>query len=107
MSKYIEVTTENIDEVIKSGVVLLDFWATWCGPCMKLLPTMEKMAETYKDRVIFCKVNSDEERELSSVFKIQALPTLFFIPVGGKPIVEVGALPEKYLQIIEQELLKK
>lgn len=105
---YIYDYKNNPEFTLKSKLpVVVDFWASWCGPCMKLLPTMEKMAEKYKDQVIFCKVNSDEERELTSVFKIQALPTLFFIPVGGKPIVDVGALPEKYQQIIEQQLLKK
>ena len=87
--------------------VVIDFWATWCGPCMRLLPEMEKLAEKYKDQVIFLKVNADKEKELCNIFNIVALPTVFFIPVGGKPIIETGALPEKYMQIIEEQLLKK
>ena len=86
--------------------VVIDFWATWCGPCMKLIPEMEKLAEKYKDRVIFLKVNADKEKELCTMFNVNALPTLFFIPVGGKPIIEVGAIPEKFEQIIEEKLLK-
>ena len=86
--------------------VVIDFWATWCGPCMRLLPEMEKLAEKYKGKVIFYKVNADKEKDLCSHFSVQALPTLFFIPVGGKPIIEVGATPEKYVQIIEEQLLK-
>ena len=85
---------------------MIDFWATWCGPCMKLIPEMEKLAEKYKDRVIFLKVNADKEKELCTMFNVNALPTLFFIPVGGKPIIEVGAIPEKFEQIIEEKLLK-
>ena len=87
--------------------MVIDFWASWCGPCMRLIPEMEKLAAKYKDQVIFVKVNADKEKELANVFNVVALPTLFFIPVGGKPITEVGALPEKYEQIIKEQLLKE
>lgn len=86
--------------------VVIDFWATWCGPCMRLIPELEKMAEKYKDKVIFLKVNADKEKELCSMFNVVALPTLFFIPVGGKPIIETGAMPEKFEKIIQEQLLK-
>ena len=86
--------------------IVIDFWATWCGPCMRLRPQMEKMAEQYKGKVMFYKVNADKEKDLCNHFGVQALPTLFFIPAGGKPIIEVGATPEKYVQIIEEQLLK-
>lgn len=86
--------------------IVIDFWATWCGPCMRLLPQMEKMAEQYKGKVMFYKVNADKEKDLCNHFGVQALPTLFFIPAGGKPIIEVGATPEKYVQIIKEQLLK-
>ena len=87
--------------------VVIDFWATWCGPCMRLIPELEKMAEKYKDQVLFLKVNADKEKELCTMFNVVALPTLFFIPVGGKPIIDVGAQPEKHEQIIKEQLLKK
>ena len=67
---------------------------------------MEELAEKYKGKVMFYKVNADKEKDLCKHFGVQALPTLFFIPVGGKPIIEVGATPEKYMQIIEEQLLK-
>ena len=86
--------------------VVIDFWATWCGPCKQLLPFMEQLAEKYKDQVIFLKVDADKEKELCSMYNVNALPTLFFIPVGGKPIVEVGAVPEKIEQAIKEHLLK-
>ena len=74
---------------------------------MRLIQKKKKMAEKYKDQVIFLKVNADKEKELCSMFNVVALPTLFFIPVGGKPIIDVGATPEKYVEIIENQLLKK
>lgn len=86
--------------------VVIDFWATWCGPCMRMLPDMEKLAEKYKGKVMFYKVNADKEKDLCNHFGVQALPTMFFIPAGGKPIVEVGARLEKYIEIIEEQLLK-
>lgn len=86
--------------------IVIDFWATWCGPCMRMLPEMEKLAEKYKGKVMFYKVNADKEKDLCNHFGVKALPTMFFIPVGGKPIVEVGARLEKYIEIIEEQLLK-
>lgn len=103
---YIHDYKTSKEFILKSDKpVVVDFWANWCGPCKKMMPYMEQLAEKYKDQIIFCKVNTDVEKELASVFNVNALPTLFFIPVGGKPIVDVGAQPEKYLQIIEENLL--
>lgn len=85
--------------------VIIDFWASWCGPCMNMLPFMEKLAEKYKDQIIFYKVNADVEKELCRVYNVVALPTFFFIPAGGKPIVEIGAKPENFEQIIHEKLL--
>lgn len=85
--------------------VVIDFWATWCIPCKRLLPEIEKFAREYQGRVSFYKVNADLEKELCQYFNVQALPTLIFIPADGAPIVEVGATPEKYRQIIEEKLL--
>ncbi len=105
--KHIFDYRENKDFIYKGDKpVVIDFWASWCGPCMRLLPEMEKMADKYKDQVIFLKVNADKEKELCNIFNINALPTLFFIPVNGKPIVEVGAKPEQFISIIEEKLLK-
>ncbi len=85
-------------------IIVIDFWATWCGPCMRLLPEMEKMAAEYKGRVLFLKVNADKEKELCSVFGIQALPTLMFIAPGKEMIRDMGAAPERYREIIESLL---
>ena len=60
--------------------VVIDFWATWCGPCMRLLPEMEKLAEKYKGKVIFYKVNADKEKDLCSHFSVQAFTYVILHP---------------------------
>lgn len=103
---------ENIFDYTKGGefvsksdkIYVIDFWATWCGPCMKLLPQMEVLADKYKGKVVFLKVNADKEKELCNSFNVNALPTIFFITPNGKPIIEIGATPEKFEQIIEKIL---
>ena len=85
-------------------VIVIDFWATWCGPCMRLLPEMEKIAAKYKGKVLFLKVNADKEKELCNVFDVNALPTVLFITPNKKIIREVGDKPEKYVEIIENLL---
>lgn len=105
---------ENIFDYRKGGEfvntsdkpIVIDFWATWCAPCMRMLPELERLAEKYKGKVMFYKINADKEKDLCNHFGVRALPTMFFVPVGGKPIVEVGAKLDKYIEIIEEQLLK-
>ena len=84
--------------------VIIDFWATWCGPCKQMAPIFEKWAKQYKDKIIFMKINADKERELCNKFHINALPTFMILPVNGNPIIEVGAKPEKLQKIISELL---
>ena len=79
----------------------------WCGPCRRLSPVLEKLAEKYKDKIVIYKVNTDKERELAAAFGITSLPTLVFIPLGDTPQVSQGALPQEVLEKgIEEVLLK-
>lgn len=71
--------------------VVVDFWASWCGPCLRMMPIMEEMAEKYKDKIIFYKVNVDKEGELRDNFNANAIPLVFFAPVTGTVFREVGA----------------
>jgi thioredoxin 1 len=88
--------------------VIVDFYATWCGPCKQLSPRLEKLAEEYKGKLIVYKVDTDAERQLAQSMGITSLPTLLFIPVNGEPSQTVGALPtETLVKIINEKLLVK
>lgn len=88
---------------------VIDFWAPWCGPCRFLSPIVEELSEELKGQVNFYKINTDEEQELGAVFGIQSIPSLLFIPTGGKqPMMSMGALPKAELKkVIDEKLLEK
>ena len=87
---------------------IVDFYASWCGPCRRVSPILDKLAEEYKDQIYIYKVNTDKEKELSGELGIQSLPTLLFAPMNEKPQVAVGALSEEDLRrAINEVLLKK
>lgn len=86
---------------------IIDFYATWCGPCKRLSPIMEQLAKEYNGKVQFYKVDVDKERELATMFGIQSIPSILFIPKKGKPILAQGALPKAELKkTIDSNLLK-
>jgi thioredoxin 1 len=86
---------------------IIDFYADWCGPCKSIAPVLEELSEQYKHDLIIYKIDTDKEMELSSLFGIQSIPTLLFIPVNGNPMVQKGALPKNVLQqIIDERLLQ-
>lgn len=82
MGKYKIVTEKNIEETIKKGVTLLDFWAPWCGPCRMLSPIIEELADIYEGKANICKVNTDEEQNLAVKYGIRSIPTIFLIKDG-------------------------
>lgn len=111
-SEFIEKVYDykkNPDKWVYEGSkpAIIDFYADWCGPCRRLSPVLEKLAEKYKDKIVIYKVNTDKERELAAAFGITSLPTLVFIPLGDMPQVSQGALPQEVLEKgIEEVLLK-
>ena len=86
---------------------VVDFYADWCGPCRRVAPIMEKMAEEYDGKLLVYKVNTDQERELASAFQVKSIPMVLFIPMGGQPMMSVGAMQEhEYKKVVEEQLLK-
>lgn len=84
---------------------IIDFYADWCGPCKTIAPILEELQEEYGDKLNIYKVNTEEQRELSSVFGIQSIPSLLFIPKEGQPQMAMGALPkETFKQAISEVL---
>ena len=73
---------------------IIDFYADWCGPCKMVAPLLEELSEEYDGKLKVYKVNTEEERELSSVFGIQSIPSLLFVPKEGQPQMAMGALPK-------------
>jgi thioredoxin len=76
---------------------IIDFYATWCGPCRQLSPLVEEVAKEYSGKIIVYKVDTDQEKLLSESMGISGLPTLLFIPVKGKPQASMGLIPKETL----------
>ena len=98
----------NSQEWVYEGDVpcVIDFYADWCGPCKRVAPIMDDLAEKYNGKVKIYKINTDKEKQLSSAFGIRSIPSVLFVPMKGKPMMQTGALPkDQYIKIIEDELL--
>lgn len=99
---------QNSKEWVYEGKLpaVIDFYADWCGPCKRVAPIMDKLAKEYNGKVIIYKVDTDANRQLSSVFGISSIPSVLFIPMNGKPTMQAGAMQEgQYKQIIEEFVL--
>lgn len=103
----LNITKSNFEkEVVASEIpVVLDFWATWCGPCKMLSPVLDELAAAYSDRVRFCKVNVDDEPELAAHFGIASIPTLIFFKNGEILKKTVGYREKDELEETLKELL--
>jgi thioredoxin len=87
---------------------VIDFYADWCKPCKLIAPIMEELANEYKGKINIYKVNTEQQRELSSVFGIRSIPAVLYVPMTGKPQMSTGALPkESFKQVIDEFLLGK
>lgn len=87
---------------------VIDFYATWCGPCRMVAPILKDLAKEYGDSIIIYKVDTDKEKELSMAMGIQSLPTIVFIPQKGQPQVIIGAADKRtFRQAIDEVLLNK
>ena len=99
----VELTKDNFESTVNgSPIVIVDFWAPWCGPCRGFAPVYEKASETHTD-VVFAKVNTDEEQELAGAFSIRSIPTLMVFRDKVILFQQAGALPGNALeQVITQ-----
>ena len=84
---------------------IVDFYATWCGPCKALAPVLEELAKEYDGKIYIYKVDVDKEEELAATFGIRSIPTLLWIPKNGKPTVTQGAMPKTELKKMIDEVL--
>jgi len=100
MIAILHLTEQNFDEalVANPGLLMLDFWAPWCGPCRAIAPVLDELAEASESRVTLMKVNIDENPALAARYGIRSIPTILF--VKDSVIVDrvVGAVPRRVLQ---------
>jgi thioredoxin 1 len=102
-----EVTSSTWDsDVLKyQGLVMIDFWAAWCGPCRIVTPTIEELAKEYTGKIKVMKLNTDDNPDIASKYNIMGIPTLMFFKDGRKLDQIVGAVPKQQLKEKIESLL--
>lgn len=92
----VTVTNQNLDETLASSpVVVMDFWATWCGPCRMLAPTVEEVASEVEGKAAVCKCNVDEAREVAFKYRVMSIPTLIYFKNGEAVDRTVGVVSKE------------
>ncbi len=85
---------------------LIDFYADWCQPCKMVAPILEELQEEYNGKINVYKIDTEAERELASVFGVQSIPSLLFVPMDGQPQMAMGALPKETFETAIKDVLK-
>jgi thioredoxin 1 len=100
------VTNSNFSEILSTDQpVLVDFWATWCGPCRMLSPTVDEVAEEYDGRVVVAKCNVDDSDEIAMQYRVRNIPTLIFFKGGQQVDKLVGLVSKKEITDILDKLI--
>ena len=101
----IHLTNDAFDKAVSNGLAMVDFWASWCGPCKMLSPTVEAIAQEYDGKVLVGKVNVDEEPELARQFGVMSIPTVVFLKNGVEFDRKVGVMPGAvFTQALDENL---
>lgn len=101
-------TNPNEWKYLGDKPAIIDFYASWCGPCKMVAPILEELAEEYDGQIYIYKVNTEEEQELAALFGIRSIPSILFIPMEGQPQMAMGAMPKSsFKEAIDSVLLKK
>ena len=98
-SAPVEVSDDNIMTMIKDyDFMIVDCWAPWCGPCRMLSPVIEELARTYSGKIVFGKLNTDNNRRVAGQFSIMSIPTLLFFKNGKHVDTIIGAVPKSVIE---------
>jgi len=98
MGKAVEITDSNFNDIVsKNSVVLVDFWAEWCGPCRMIAPMIEELANDYDGKAVIGKLDVDNNQESSVKFGVRSIPTLLVFKDGEMVDRHVGAVPKETL----------
>jgi thioredoxin 1 len=108
MSKPIHVSDAEFQEKVlnSSTLVIVDFWAPWCGPCRMVAPILEELAKEYDGKIIVAKVNTDENPQWAMKYGVQGIPTMLFVKGGQLVDRMVGAAPKPFIQQRVDKLLE-
>ena len=101
------INSRDFKDEINNNLILIDFFAKWCGPCKMMAPIVESLAQKYVGKIDFYKVDIDQEPELAPGFGIRSIPAFLFIPLKGNPTMQMGAMQKEDFEEIIGKMMGK